>query len=114
MVRPAARREVARYLQQRYEVSERRACRTIAFSRATLRYRSRLDPRTALRIRMRDIAYSRIRYGYRRVRVPAMSTMTSAPRAAASTAAASVVSPRINRSFGFRSSMAERLNSSSL
>jgi putative transposase len=69
MVRPAARREVTRYLQQHYAVSERRACRTITFSRATLRYRSRLDPRTALRIRMRDIAYSRIRYGYRRVRV---------------------------------------------
>jgi putative transposase len=69
MVRPAARREATRYLQQHYAVSERRACRTITFSRATLRYRSRLDPRTALRIRMRDIAYSRIRYGYRRVRV---------------------------------------------
>jgi len=69
MVRPAARREIARYLEQRYEVSERRACRTITFSRATLRYRSYRDPRTALRIRMRDIAYSRIRYGYRRVRV---------------------------------------------
>ena len=69
MVRPAARREVARYLQERYEVSERRACHTIVFSRATLRYRSYRDPRTALRIRMRDIAYSRVRYGYRRVRV---------------------------------------------
>ena len=69
MVRPAARREVARYLRQRYEVSERRACRTIAFSRASLRYRSHLDPRTALRIRMRDIAHTRVRYGYRRIRV---------------------------------------------
>ena len=69
MVRPAVRRDVACYLQQRYEVSERRACRTIAFSRATFRYRSRLNPRTALRMRMRDIAYSRVRYGYRRVRV---------------------------------------------
>ena len=69
MVRPAARREVARYLQLRYEVSERRACRTIMFLRSTLRYRSRLDPRTALRIRMRDIAHTRVRYGYRRVRV---------------------------------------------
>ena len=69
MVRPAVRREVARYLQQRYEVSERRACRTIVLQRATLRYRSCLDPRTALRIRMRDIAYTRVRYGYRRVRV---------------------------------------------
>lgn len=56
MVRLAVRREGARYLQQHYEVSERRACRTIVFQRATLRYRSHLDPRTALRIRMRDIA----------------------------------------------------------
>lgn len=69
MVRPVVGREVARYLQQRYEVSERRACRTIVLQRATLRYRSCLDPRTALRIRMRDIAYTRVRYGYRRVRV---------------------------------------------
>lgn len=44
MVRPAARREVARYLQQRYEVRERRPCRTIAFSRATLRCRSHVAP----------------------------------------------------------------------
>ena len=36
--------------------------------------------------------------------------MTSTPRAAASTAAASVVSPRTSLSFGPRSSIVERLN----
>ena len=37
--------------------------------RATYRYRSRLDPRTELRMRIREIAQARVRYGYRKIRV---------------------------------------------
>lgn len=58
-----------RYLEARYAVSERRACRLGACMRSTYRYRSRLDPRTALRARIREIAHERVRYGYRRVHV---------------------------------------------
>ncbi len=53
----------------RYRVSRRRVCTTLRFPRATLYYRSRKDPQTALRMRLRDLANSRIRYGYRRLHV---------------------------------------------
>jgi putative transposase len=34
-----------------------------------MRYQSRKDPQYALRIRLRDLAASRVRYGYRRLHV---------------------------------------------
>jgi putative transposase len=52
-----------------YLVSERRACRVLRLARATYRYRSCLDPRTELRMRIREIAQARVRYGYRKIRV---------------------------------------------
>jgi putative transposase len=58
-----------RYMQTRYEVSESRACVVAMCSRALYRYESRRDPRTELRARIREIAHTRIRYGYRRVHV---------------------------------------------
>jgi len=57
------------YLQTSYHVSERRACRTIRCARATYRYRSDREPRTALRQRIREMAQTRVRYGYRKIRV---------------------------------------------
>jgi putative transposase len=48
-------------------VSERRACRLIGMSRCTKRYAPRRDPQDALRIRLKDLAASRVRYGYRRL-----------------------------------------------
>jgi putative transposase len=62
-------REVMRYLMGRYGVSERRACRTARFWRSSLRYESRRDPLTALRQRLRELAQTRVRFGYRRLRV---------------------------------------------
>jgi putative transposase len=50
-------------------VSERRACRAARLNRGTFRYRSHKDPRTALRMRIREIAQARVRYGYRKIRV---------------------------------------------
>ena len=52
-----------------YEVSERRACRTLGFSRASHRYQSVRQDRAELRIRLRDLAAVRVRYGYRRLHV---------------------------------------------
>jgi putative transposase len=60
---------VVTYLQTSYHVSERRACRTVRCARATYRYRSHRDPRIALRQRMREMAQTRVRYGYRKIRV---------------------------------------------
>src|SRR3984957_15931599 len=66
---PARRRQVVEYLHGSYRVSERRACRVTRLNRGTFRYRGHKDPRTALRMRIREIAQTRVRYGYRKVRV---------------------------------------------
>jgi len=53
----------------RYGVSTRRACRVVAATRSSVYYTSRKDPLTALRHRMRELAQTRVRFGYRRLRV---------------------------------------------
>ena len=57
------------YLCTAYAVSERRACRTVRCARVTQHYQSHRDPRTALRQRIREMAQTRVRYGYRKIRV---------------------------------------------
>lgn len=57
------------FLETGFRISERRACEVLQFSRASLRYRSTARDQTALRIRLRDLAAARIRYGYRRLHV---------------------------------------------
>jgi putative transposase len=57
------------YLRAGYRVSINRACKVIELCRTTYYYKSRADPQTALRIRLRDLAYARMRYGYRRLHV---------------------------------------------
>jgi putative transposase len=69
VVRPALRRDVVAVLQDSYRVSERRACSAMGFHRSAQRYRSRRDPQVELRMRLRDLAAVRVRYGYRRLHV---------------------------------------------
>ena len=52
-----------------YQVSERRVCQVLSLSRTSCRYLSRADEQAALRIRLRDLAYARVSYGYRRLHV---------------------------------------------
>jgi putative transposase len=68
-VRPRARRELAEWAQQVHQFSERRAAGLIPVNRATLRYQHHRDPQDALRVRLRELAGSRVRYGYRRLTV---------------------------------------------
>ena len=53
----------------RYEVSERRAVRAARFCLSSIRYQSCRDPLTGLRQRMRELAQTRVRFGYRRLLV---------------------------------------------
>ena len=57
------------YLCTAYALSEQRACRTVRCARATYYYRSHRNPRTALRQRLREMAQTRVRYGYRKIQV---------------------------------------------
>ncbi|UVT19680.1 MAG: IS3 family transposase [Nitrospira sp.] len=68
-LRPRDRRALARWAQVTYQVSERRVSRLLPIARASLQYRSRRDPQEALRIRLRELAASRVRFGYRRLTV---------------------------------------------
>jgi len=52
-----------------YEVSERRICQVLDLARSSCRYYSRADEQAALRIRLRDLAYARASYGYRRLHI---------------------------------------------
>jgi putative transposase len=52
-----------------YQVSERRACTAMRLPRSTIRHKSMADPQTALRMRLRDLAMSRVGYGYRRLHI---------------------------------------------
>jgi putative transposase len=67
MVAPAAKREAVAHLRSEFQMSERRACRTIGCQRMTIRYRSRRTPDADLRQRLRDLAHQRRRFGYRRL-----------------------------------------------
>lgn len=50
-------------------MSQRRVARLIPIERMTLRYEHHRDRQEALRIRLRELAGSRVRYGYRRLTV---------------------------------------------
>jgi putative transposase len=69
MVTPAAKREAVAHLRSAFDMSERRACRTIACVRMTVRYRCRRPDDAELRQRLRALAHERRRFGYRRLHV---------------------------------------------
>ena len=56
-------------LAARYGVSVRRACEATGFPRATHNYRPRRASQEPLRMRLRELATDRVRYGYRRLHV---------------------------------------------
>lgn len=58
-----------RKVQTHYAVSERRACGLMGQYRSVQRYRSCKSRDEALRMRLRELAGARPRYGYRRLHV---------------------------------------------
>ncbi len=63
------RRKLAGWVQSAYRLSERRATRLAGLDRSSHRYRSRKDPQNALRRRLKEMAATHVRYGYRRLAV---------------------------------------------
>src|SRR5262249_43226041 len=60
-------REMIDFARAAFQVSIRRACRAVPACRATYHYRSRRPEQAPLRKRIREIAETRMRYGYRRI-----------------------------------------------
>jgi putative transposase len=69
MVTPAVEREAVAHLRTAFEMSERRACKTIGCCRMTVRHKASLGDDGDLRERMKAIAHERRRFGYRRLHV---------------------------------------------
>ena len=69
MVTPAARRQAVAHACTVHGVSERRACDVIGVDRSSMRYRSRRGCDAVVRLRIRELAAQRRRFGYRRLHV---------------------------------------------
>ena len=52
-----------------YQISTRRACEVLSFERSSFYYRSRKNPQVELRMRIRELAAVRVRFGYRRLHI---------------------------------------------
>lgn len=66
-MKPAVRRSAVRYLEAEWQLSERRSCGLAMVSRATVRYQARRTDDEAVRVRLRELAALRKRFGYRRL-----------------------------------------------
>jgi len=69
VVRPVERRAVTRWMHEAYRVSLRKACRASGTAMSSMQYRPIRPDQTPLRERIKEIATTRVSYGYRRVQV---------------------------------------------
>jgi len=69
VVSPSGRRDVAKYFEQDFELSQRRASSLAQVSRSVLRYRSTRGPDGVVREQLNRLAVERPRFGYRRLTV---------------------------------------------
>ena len=68
-MKPARKRQMVDHARATWQVSIRRACRALPVDRSTYHYRSRRPEQAGLRKRIKEIAETRVRYGYRRIHV---------------------------------------------
>ena len=68
-MKPAHRRTLVDMLIEAYRVSERKACRVVMMSRSSFSYHATRDEQAPLRLRIKEIATARVRYGYKRIYV---------------------------------------------
>ena len=66
-MKPRQKRKIALQLSADYQVSIRKSCRVLMLGHSVMYYKAHRRDDQALRIRMRDIAESRIRYGHERI-----------------------------------------------
>src|ERR1700742_4061507 len=68
-MKPARRREMVDHARVFWQVSVRRACRALPVERSSYHSRSRRAGQAPLSKRIKEIAETRVRYGYRRIHV---------------------------------------------
>jgi putative transposase len=68
-MKPARKRQMVDDVRRVWQVSIRRACRALPVDRSTYHYRSKRSGQAVLMKRIKEIAETRVRYGYRRIHV---------------------------------------------
>jgi putative transposase len=68
-LKPVKRRELVGYLVMAFHASKRRACAVMQCYSSVYYYQARRNSDTALRSRIKEIAATRVRYGYERIDV---------------------------------------------
>jgi putative transposase len=68
-MKPVRQREMVDHVRTAWQVSIRRACRALPVERSSYHYRSRRAGQAPLNKRIKEIAETRVRYGYRRIHV---------------------------------------------
>ena len=68
-MRPARRREAVDRIRATWLVSIRRACSVLQAERSSYHYKGKRRPQAVLNKRIKEIAETRVRYGYRRIHV---------------------------------------------
>jgi putative transposase len=68
-LKPARQRQLVDHTRSTWQVSIRRACRALPVERSTYHYRCRRAGQSELTERIKGIAATRVRYGYRRIHV---------------------------------------------
>lgn len=68
-MRPARKRELVDDVRTVWKVSIRRACRNLCVDTSSYHYKPRRPSQASLRERIKEIAETRVRYGYRRIHV---------------------------------------------
>ena len=66
-MKPARRREVVDQVRATWQVSIRRACSVLRAERSSYHYKGKRRPQAVLMKRIKEIAETRVRYGYRRI-----------------------------------------------
>ena len=68
-MKPARKRQMVDEVRMVWQVSIRRACQALPVDRSTYHYRSKRSGQAVLIKRIKEIAETRVRYGYRRIHV---------------------------------------------
>ena len=68
-MKPARKRQLVDEVRPVWRVSIRRACRALPVDRSSYHYRSKRSGQAVLTKRIKEIAETRVRYGYRRIHV---------------------------------------------
>ena len=79
-MRPARQRELVDDVRAIWQVSIRRACRNLRVDPSSYHYKSRRPSQASLKQRIKEIAETRVRYGYRRIHVRREGWLVNAKR----------------------------------